>query len=272
MSFKSKLQKLIHPRLALIKVAAAMRGSFSDVQSAINRVKKPQVPLSLQDLIGIAGSIGIQSNLQIVQVGANDGKTGDPIFSIAHKHSARVLLIEPQPWLIDSLRANYSEYKGEIYIENIAISTSSGTLDLYVLRQEHWPNYIKRVGRHPSAIFSPDVSQLLSRITSRLSMSDSQALAAIDKIVVPALPLEDVMRKHDFANADIVQIDCEGWDFEVIKSLGNIRPPIINFEHFNLKADTWHEFRAWATANSYGYMRGPQDTLALRGFPRQIEI
>ena len=82
MSFKSKLQKLIHPRLALIEVAAAMRGSFSDVQSAINRVKKPQVPLSLQDLIGIAGSIGIQSNLQIVQVGANDGKTGVPFFRL----------------------------------------------------------------------------------------------------------------------------------------------------------------------------------------------
>lgn len=102
-------------------------------------------------------------------------------------------------------------------------------------------------------------------------MTDSQAREAIEKISVPAFSLEDVMKKYNFTTADIVQIDCEGWDFEVIKSLGGIRPPVINFKSFNLNDDTWNQFRAWATANSYGYIRGSQDTLALRSFPRQIE-
>jgi hypothetical protein len=74
------------------------------------------------------------------------------------------------------------------------------------------------------------------------------------------------MTEHDFVNADVVQIDCEGYDFEVIKSLGAIRPPIINFESFNLDDQTWKNFVAWSETNDYNYVRGASDTLAIRRY------
>lgn len=265
------LYRLIQSDLAIRAVSVATGKSTANVKAALERAIRPEPPLPEPPLTKIAKLIGLQNDLEIVQVGANDGKTDDPVFSLVHNHATRALLIEPQPWLISELRANYDKYNGQLYIENCAITSCPGHLDLYILQRKYWAQYIHNVGRHPSAIFSPDIGQLLSRIAPRLKMSDSQAREAIEKISVPAFSLEYVMKKHNFTNADIVQIDCEGWDFEVIKSLGNIKPPVINFESFNLSQDTWNKFRAWASANSYGYIRGPQDTLALRSYPRQIE-
>lgn len=230
--------------------------------------------LSSREEIGhlrlIVDAMAARGPLTFVQVGANDGKTGDPVYSMIHQYGGRALLIEPQSWLIDDLKKNYIDFHGDLVIENIAISTEPGTLPLYVLRQELWSAYIERVGRHPSAIFSPDRNQVLGRIMPRLGLDDRSAAEAIECIEVPSERLEAVMRRTGFLRADVVQIDCEGWDFEVIKSLGNLRPPVINFESFNLSDQVWNQFKDWCAQNHYGYIKGPMDTVAVRNFPEQI--
>jgi hypothetical protein len=71
-----------------------------------------------------------------VQVGANDGKTGDPVYGLIREYADRALLIEPQPWLIDALKENYSDFSGHLVIENIAISNKNSTLYLFVLKKK----------------------------------------------------------------------------------------------------------------------------------------
>lgn len=211
-------------------------------------------------------SAGAFKRLKFVQVGANDGKTGDPIHNAVLAYADSALLIEPQSWLIDGLRSNYSSFAGNLVIENIAIGTAPGEMELHILDEVHWPEYIKRTGRHPSPIFSPCREQVLRRVSARLELDSESVEAAVIPVPVPVEPLSSLLEKHDFTDVDILQIDCEGWDYEVIKSLGDVRPPIINFESANLSETDWNSFVDWSIQNGYGYIRTGMDTLALRNY------
>jgi Methyltransferase FkbM domain len=81
-----------------------------------------------------------------------------------------------------------------------------------------------------------------------------------------------IVRKHSMSNIDVLQIDTEGGDFEVLKTLdlSKTSPLIVQFEHGHL---TPQEIRgAVDYLNSHGYRvlyGGHQiDTLALhKSFP-----
>ena len=139
-----------------------------------------------------------------------------------------------------------------------------GEVEFHVLDEELWPEYVSKVGRHPSAIFSGERDQVIKRVKPRLGLSDDEVQKAVKAILVPSAPLSEVIEKHGFSDVDLLQIDCEGWDFKVIESLGEYRPAIINFESFNLTASDWRGFQQWAHHEGYGYIRGNQDTLAIK--------
>lgn len=248
-----------------IALAALVSGkSRKSIRSLQKRLFKP---FGLSHVELAIASAGAFKRLRVVQVGANDGKSGDPVFKAINTYADAALLIEPQPWLMDSLRTNYVNFRGNLILENIAIGSENGTLQLHILAKEYWDEYIERVGRHPSLIFGPCREQVLKRIANRLRLSPEDADAAVVAVPVPVHPLKAILQKHDFLGVDILQIDCEGWDFEVIKSLGDIRPPIINFESANLTEEAWRSFVKWSHENEYGFIRSGMDTLALRHFP-----
>ena len=67
----------------------------------------------------------------IVEVGANDGKTADPIFrTIQRNKHWRAMLIEPVPHMFERLKEAYSGLERCILV-NVAIAPTSGTLPIY---------------------------------------------------------------------------------------------------------------------------------------------
>ena len=59
----------------------------------------------------IIDTLAISRKLNIVQIGANDGKTNDPIYKQSLKHGNKLLLIEPQRQFREALFRNYSDFK-----------------------------------------------------------------------------------------------------------------------------------------------------------------
>jgi hypothetical protein len=144
-------------------------------------------------------------------------------------------------------------------------SVHGGGVELHILDEALWPEYVRKCGQHPSAIFSCDRDQVIKRIKPRLGLSDYGVKKAVKTVLVPSAPLMEVIEKHGFSHVDLLQIDCEGWDFKVIESLGPHRPSIINFESFNLNAADWRGFQQWARLEGYGYICGDVNTLAIKG-------
>jgi len=206
--------------------------------------------------------------LAVVQVGANDGVTGDPVHDLIFAYAERALLIEPQAQLLDQLRSNYSGFTGDLRIINQAITGDGDHLMLHTLREDLRALYEARVGRHPSAIASFDSAYVLEKVRERLDLSEVEAQAALVATRVPASRLDNLLIEHGFTHVDLLQVDCEGYDWHVLETLGNIRPTIINFESFNLSRADWSAWVEWANANGYGFVQGHMDCLAIKGYQR----
>ncbi len=76
----------------------------------------------------------------LVEVGANDGRTGDPLYHlIRNSRHGQALLIEPVPYLFDRLRITYSGLPHCI-LANVSIAPTAGTMPIYcAIRIENRP-------------------------------------------------------------------------------------------------------------------------------------
>ena len=60
------------------------------------------------------------------------------------------------------------------------------------------------------------------------------------EILVPTARLDDLVAKHGLEKLDILQLDTEGFDFDVLQTLNlrQTRPRLIRFEHGHMKPQT----------------------------------
>src|SRR5215813_13603159 len=69
----------------------------------------------------------------LVEVGVNDGKTGDPLYRmIRNNRYGKALLIEPIPYLFERLRGTYSGFR-HCTLVNVAIGPTAGTMPIYYI-------------------------------------------------------------------------------------------------------------------------------------------
>jgi FkbM family methyltransferase len=203
----------------------------SQIKSISSRLKKNSYMTVANSFLDVAlSALGSNKDLTVVQVGANDGKEGDPVFSLFQKYAIKALLIEPMPELIKKLQLNYRNFKGKLIIENVAVGIGAENLNLWRLKPEYWDQYVQSWGAHPTQITSFDPTYLLKKISARLNISEAEVKDRIEKLTCPMITLSNLLFKHEISHVDFLQVDCEGYDVKVIESLGDIRPNIINFE------------------------------------------
>ena len=89
----------------------------------------------------------------------------------------------------------------------------------------------------------------------------------LERIEVAAVRLDDVITRHHFEDFDLLQIDCEGYDGEVVKSidLKRFRPKIIQFEHGHMKRSDLAQLEQLLSAHGYSVVYGGRfaDSLAM---------
>lgn len=161
--------------------------------------------------------------LRFIQVGANDGVYVDPLRRYVQRFGWRGILVEPQPDVFARLRENYRDQAQQLIFENLAIAPDRQQVVLYRV-----PGHSAEAGRaslNPLSVSSlrPDVVARQGGVTSR----------ALERVVVPAVRLDELIERHGFDSIDLLQIDCEGYDAEVLRSidLDRHRPRLIQFEH-----------------------------------------
>tara|TARA_B100000579_G_C22739464_1_gene808350 strand:+ start:261 stop:1163 length:903 start_codon:yes stop_codon:yes gene_type:complete len=213
----------------------------------------------------IMDTLAISRKLNIVQIGANDGIRGDPVYRQNLRHGKKLLLIEPQKYFREALLKNYSSFKGELHIEHVAIGKTGENLEFHVLKQDYWEEYEQKCGKPPNGLFSLIKSQVALRVASTLGINYSDIDRYLTTLKVDIVPLQKLIKKYNFEDIDVLQIDAEGYDFQIINSLGDIKPKIINFESFNLTPEEWVDFTSFCEEKGYGFIQGIRDTLAIYG-------
>jgi FkbM family methyltransferase len=235
----------------------------SHAKKAQNLNKVPEL-----ETIFLALAAQKRSGLKVVQVGANDGVTNDPVFSLFHRFAESVLLIEPQPELIPRLRENYSSFEGKLVIANMAVTAEESSMKLFELTKQAGEKYHAATGFNPTGIAAGREEHLASHLLKYNIVAPGEISSAIKWQEVPSRPLKRILEINGIAEIDFLQIDTEGADWLVLQTLGSHRPPAINFEWVHLNSQDWSDCHEWMAANRYLPFFGERDCLLIRDFSR----
>ncbi|MCC5829093.1 MAG: FkbM family methyltransferase [Phycisphaeraceae bacterium] len=189
-----------------------------------------------------------------VQIGANDGVRNDPLRYWILKYGWSGIFVEPLKPLFDRLRKNYASptvSAGHLFFENSAIADENGSREIFKLADKH----MRTEGQHGLASFYTD--RALSTFASR-DMLDSE--------IVNCMTLDSLFEKYNVSKIDLLQIDTEGYDFEIIKLIDFNRfcPRIIHFEHRHLSSREYKACLSLLRGWGYKVIEKQYDTAAVQ--------
>jgi FkbM family methyltransferase len=152
--------------------------------------------------------------LSFLQIGAYDGVGEDDLRGLILAHKLRGVLVEPQPVAFARLEQTYRN-QPHVALLQAAIAEEEGSRDLYCKRGE------------ASMAASFDRNHL-----RRHGILDSEIVAQ----QVVCHTVNSALRAAGLTNVDLIQIDAEGYDWQIIRSLDfeRVRPRILRFEYRNM--------------------------------------
>jgi FkbM family methyltransferase len=186
-----------------------------------------------------------------VQVGANDGVLDDPLRDLILQNRLPGLLIEPLPDIFDKLKHNYRD-QPQLSFENVAILSCDGNVPIHRVRSN------ATVPHHWHGIASFNRGNLLTQGVPPES---------IETVSVEGTTLQFLLTKHKIEKVSLLQIDTEGYDFEIIRYAfdSGIFPDMINYEHCWLVPDIRYQCKQMLDRHGYQFLEVGKDTLAIRG-------
>ena len=160
----------------------------------------------------------------LIQIGANDGKRFDEISNfIKNNNKLKAVLVEPVKKYFEKLKENYKNCNN-IKFENSAISKNNEINFLYCVKERFIENYQE----HIKGINSYEIRHLLNH-----NVKESH----IEKVKVETLTFQNLMKKYNLTEIDLLYIDVEGYDDKIVLDfLDNSQlRPILIFEYIHIK-------------------------------------
>jgi FkbM family methyltransferase len=209
-------------------------------------------PIDLRGLL--ASSIERRKGrFEVLQIGANDGVENDPIHQNVLRRGWYLCAVEPMPGPFMRLQANYRNMRTVTCLQ-CAVGHADGETTLYTLASpraasvdDHLSSFsIDVLRKHWRSI--PDLEQ---RITTR---------------TVKCLTFHSVVRQSSLQKIDMLQIDTEGYDYEIIKMAfsSGIFPPILAFEWQHLDRQAMWACRCDLIKHGYCWLLSKGDVIAMR--------
>ncbi len=184
----------------------------------------------------------MRDDINIVQIGAFDGVTSDPVSRWIGHSKVRAVLVEPQPIAYEKLKSLFNNVPNTILVR-AAITESNGSVSLW----------------GPSG---QDCSTVASLSEEHVRNFAGRATP----ISVRGITVKSLLQETATPRVDLLQIDTEGHDFSILQQFFaiDLEPLVINLEscHLNQAERTllYREFEA----RDYTYLDYSLDTLAVK--------
>lgn len=193
-----------------------------------------------------------------VQVGSNDGRSGDPISRSIHRERHwSGIFIEPIPDIFQRLKTHYGPDPRFIY-ENVLIGSNRETAKFYHVSDrakqalgDALPGWYDQLGS-----FSRD------HIVKHL---DGLLEPYIVEVELPCVLLQDVLDRHAVQRIDLLHVDTEGYDYAVLAQFDfdRYRPAVVLYEHKHLSVELRHKAEELLAVRGYSVHPRSADTLAI---------
>lgn len=198
-----------------------------------------QAPLKFKHFLDLYFSRVDPNHFFFVQVGAHDGKHHDPLHRYVTKYNLHGIALEPQPDIYSELVTTYKNYPTIVCVDE-ALAEKTGAQLFYT-----------------------------SRGATSLGTFDKRLLVGVpdvEEILVKTITFKDLVERFNVNRIDFLQIDCEGYDFEVLKMFDfeKFDPQIINFESVLFSDETRRECEELLKNHGYILFRYERDTCAYK--------
>ena len=190
-------------------------------------------------------------DVTFVNIGANDGLSGDHLREFIIRKRWRGLLVEPVPFVFDRLRRAYRGVD-TVQFEQAAIAAQDGTTPFWFLQK----NNTLAPGYDQIGSFSRDYLLHHAGMFPGLE-------PFITSMAVPSLTLASLLRKHAMSQLDILFIDAEGYDGKIVKQIDFRQPPgLVIFENARMPAAEREECHQLLACQGYRIADDGSNTIA----------
>lgn len=192
----------------------------------------------------VAHELARNPRMTFLQIGAFDGVGQDDLRELVTVHDLRGVLVEPQPAAFARLQHTY-RHQRQVTLLEAAIAETEGTRDLFCHRS------------HASMAASFDRNHL-----KKHGISDRDIVAQ----PVPCHTVASALRAAGLDSVDMIQIDAEGYDWPIIRSIDftRIRPRVLRFEYRHLPDADADECIAHLASYGYRFILESHDIIAVR--------
>ncbi len=221
--------------------------------NCLDRLKDLYARIIVESAINM--HIGQAGDFTFVQIGAFDGIRNDIIRKFILKYKWKGVLVEPVKHLFDTLVNNY---KGQdnLYFENSAIAEKNEIKDFYRIKQnsDNLAPYYEELGT-----LNPEIL-----LKNKGVIPDIENYIISEK--VRCIRFSDLLEKYNIKKVDLLQIDTEGYDYRIIKTIDfvSIEPKVIIYEHKHLTEGERIGCANLLKAKGYAVCRLGVDTLAYK--------
>jgi len=187
----------------------------------------------------------------ILQIGAFDGVSNDPVSDFIRQGKMRAILVEPVESNFQKLKKAYQGIDRVSFVQ-AAITHEDGNVTMYRVKEiGRWQND-KWVGQ----IASFDRDHLL-----KFGVRHDE----VEEVTVTAISLSSLLNRFNLQSVGFLQVDTEGFDAEVVSmSLKLPVPPsFINFEHSHLNTKKAVCLVRELEHIGYSWIHSSYDTLAI---------
>ena len=148
---------------------------------------------------------------------------------ISTYNNSNILLVEPVPYNYKILQNEFRENKNILICTN-AIFSGNFKKSFYFVKEESIP----KLGKHwASGIGSYDKQHILNHKSKRFDIQDQD----IEKIEIDFITFDNLIKKYEIISIDNLQIDVEGAEYEILKSIDfkkiDIRSIQFESKHFD---------------------------------------
>ncbi len=211
-------------------------------------------------------SLSKKDLLFVIQIGANDGINNDPIHKFIKRDNWKGVLLEPQSYVYKQfLTKIYKKNKG-IHILNAGISSKDGSQTLYKIGfcDMRWATGLASFQKdNVEKAFS---TGLVQKKCKKHNIEIPPPAEQITTEEIMTISPESLITKYDISNIDLLQIDTEGFDYEVIKifNIEKFKPKVVIFENSHLSEKDMKSCCADFENNKYDVKHFGANTIAMR--------
>ena len=220
----------------------------------INNLKKTEYNTFFEGIL--FSHLANKKNLTIVQVGANDGVKGDPLYNFILRFNDKIklLAIEPQVEVFKKLKENYSKINNVFFSQSAIGDGSEKEFYSFNSNYSKFHSTKNTFDRHSSF----EKEHLLKYLRNQsIKEKDFDFYINTNKIKSVTLSEAIFESKANFSEIDVLQIDTEGHDDLVIynSSINKYKYKFINYEFKQLSEERLNKLHLFLKKHGYEIIR-----------------